>query len=108
MPEIINSKTRKARKEHTCNFCGEKIRVGEAYNWSKLVYDHTLYEWKTHRSCAALAQELDMYHECDDGVTDEDFREFVEIEYSNMSFPNESKPASFSEQLIIVKQKYGL
>ena len=28
MPELISQEERKARKEHTCNYCGEKIEKG--------------------------------------------------------------------------------
>lgn len=63
----------KAKKEHRCNFCGEKIRVGETYCISTHKNDGELYDWRTHKHCSDLAVRLRMYDECIEGVTEDDF-----------------------------------
>lgn len=70
----------KAIKEHICNFCGEKIRVGEIYLKSTHKRDE-LYDWKTHRYCSNLAAKLKMYDYADEGVTHDDFVETISEEF---------------------------
>lgn len=109
----LDSKQRVARKTHKCNFCGDSILKGQKYDWQKLVFDGVLYEWKSHLECSAIACELDMYSQCDDGVTEEDFREFIREEYQNIMsdqhrdiFESEDfKYPTFLEQLELVKSK---
>lgn len=73
--EILDSKTRKARKEHRCDYCGGIIKKGEAYEWSKLIYDGTLYEWKAHKKCSFLSLQLWDYADPDEGMDEELFQD---------------------------------
>jgi len=67
----------KARKEHQCNFCYDKIRVKEPYIRSTHVFDGEIYTWKTHTYCAKLADRLNMYDDCEEGLGGEEFKEYV-------------------------------
>lgn len=79
MPTSLgNPETPIARKEHTCNFCNQKIQKGEKYNRHGLVYDGAAYSWKSHIHCDELASHFKMYDDCwDEGLTGDDFREQV-------------------------------
>lgn len=74
MCEILSESKRKARKPHTCNYCGEVIPKGEIYNHAKLKADD-LYEWKSHERCSFIASELWNYIDPDEGMTESDFQE---------------------------------
>ena len=43
--ETLSDKRVKARKEHTCDFCGKKIVKGEEYRRSTHVYEGQIYDW---------------------------------------------------------------
>lgn len=65
-----------ARKEHGCEFCGEKIAIGQKYVRQTNIYDGTIYDFVTHQECNEVADELRMYDDCDDsGLHGESFRE---------------------------------
>lgn len=74
---IKNHSEVKAIKEHICNFCNDKILIGEIYIKSVHVNDGELYDWKAHWYCNELASKLDMYKDADDGVTDQMFQETI-------------------------------
>lgn len=78
MPDILKELTPIARKEHICMYCGCKIAVGEKYQRDTLIYDGTIYDWVAHTDCHSIASELDMYDWVDDGLSGEDFREYVD------------------------------
>jgi len=93
---VLRSNKPKARKEHTCDLCFEKINKGEVYNNSTVVYGD-IYEWKTHIRCEQIALKLKMYD--DEGLTGEIFHECIEDEYiALISFKN----TDFKEQLNFV------
>jgi len=75
--EILVDTKRKARKPHTCSYCGEAILKGEMYDYSKLKSDYSdgLYEWKSHEKCSFIASELWSYIDPDEGMTEENFRD---------------------------------
>lgn len=75
MPEILQERDRKARRQHTCSYCGEPIAQGEVYEWAKLINDGYIYEWKNHKRCGRIAAELWEYADPDDGMTEDDFSE---------------------------------
>ena len=75
MPEQLQSKKRKARKDHICSYCGEVIKKGTIYDWAKLIYEGSLYEWKNHLECGVIASNLWSYIDPDEGMTEEDFQE---------------------------------
>jgi len=77
METLKYPKETKARKQYSCDFCGERILIGEMYTKSTHVYDGQVYDWKTHNRCAKLATRLNMYEDCYEGVTQDDFMEIV-------------------------------
>ena len=81
MITLSNQKETKARKQHTCDFCGERIPIGSIYLNSTHVYDGAFYDWKTHKYCAELADRMKMYDDCEEGVTMELFMEYVHEEH---------------------------
>jgi len=76
--EVLSTVTRKAKKEHSCDYCGQKISIGETYENQTNVHDG-LYHWKSHLSCVEIARKLKMFENCwyDEGVTAEHFQETV-------------------------------
>lgn len=110
----LDSKQRIAKKRHKCNFCNGIIEIGEKYDWSKNVFDGVIYEWKNHISCGQIASKLNMYDWCDDGVTEEDFRESIQEEYHNimsteyreMYESSDFRIPPFCIQLDFVKRKH--
>ena len=44
MSELLERKQRKARKDHRCDLCGGIIKKGDIYDWSKCVYDGTIFD----------------------------------------------------------------
>lgn len=84
METLTYPKETKARKEHTCDFCSNKIREGEFYIKSTHVYDGQVYDWKTHKHCAEIAHRLKMYDNCDEGVTQDYFMESINCEHNDL------------------------
>lgn len=73
----LETATRKARKDHVCNYCGLKIKAGETYTNQTNIFED-LYHWKSHKSCDDLADELGMFEDVDDeGLTGDGFRDYV-------------------------------
>ncbi len=85
MLETLSTSKPKARKKHTCMWCGGIIEKGEIYDKANLKYDDYLYTWKNHLKCSELCSSLDMCHD-GEGITDDIFMEYVQ-EYirENMS-----------------------
>ena len=96
----------KAMKEHKCNFCLENINVGEIYYSQTNVLDSEIYTWKTHLSCSLIAGKLDMYDYCDEGVTSDDFWDYInEALYSMPQELIPEKPTP-KEKLDLVKNYF--
>lgn len=74
----------KAIKEHKCDFCAEKIRIGETYRKSTHKLDGDIYDWKTHKHCAEIASKLRMYDDADEGVSGDDFQEHISQEFFDL------------------------
>lgn len=72
MNEVLLMSNRKARKEHTCNYCGGVIKENEVYSYTKIKGDY-LYDWKAHLKCEAVASGLWDFIDPDDGMTQDDF-----------------------------------
>lgn len=85
MPTILRETYPTAKKEHGCEFCCEKIAIGQKYVRQTNVYDGVVYDFITHQECKDVAHELKMYNDCDDsGLHDESFREHLdEYVYAN-------------------------
>ena len=59
-----------------CEFCCEKIAIGQKYVRQTNIYDGTIYDFVTHQECNEVAHELNMYDDCDDsGLDGDSFRE---------------------------------
>ena len=52
---LLSSDERKARKQHRCVWCGEKILKGEKYRHEKSVYDDQMQDQKMHMECVKAA-----------------------------------------------------
>ena len=105
--ETISFTTPKARKEHTCDWCNEKIKVGEIYTRAFCKEDD-VYVWKNHIHCEKIAQELKMF---DNGsVSESDVVETIQEEYQRIMSENNNeiyeskdfKYPNFKEQLDFV------
>ena len=64
----LDRKNRKARKTHICDYCGREIKKGETYDWSKNVYDGTIYEWRCHLKCGSVAGDIWDFADPDEGM----------------------------------------
>ena len=52
MPDFYNNPIeRKARVQHTCIYCAEKIEIGETYAYQSGNYDGRWFENKMHVEC---------------------------------------------------------
>ena len=60
-------------------------------------------EFKMHLSCLELANKLNMFKKCDDGLTGDDFIEFVAQEY-----PSSIAGVKFRYVLNYVKEKHNI
>lgn len=91
----------KAIKEHSCNFCAEKITKGEIYIKSTHKYDREVYDWKTHKHCSEIATRLKMYDDADEGVTDEIFQETIHCKHDDLLIDqlpfDKEQPQKFSD-----------
>jgi len=101
--EMINTKIiLKARKKHKCNFCNGIINIGESYEKQVLKYDD-LYIWKSHLRCKEIANKLSMWEFCDEGVNEDDFFEYINLEYIKLQGDKEDYPyPEFQERLEFV------
>lgn len=80
--EVINqSLDIRARKEHTCNFCNQKIRKGELYN-NYFFKDDEPYSWKEHWQCSKLSLKfrIENDYEYHEGMSHDDFIEHVLVD----------------------------
>ena len=101
METLIYQKEVKAIKEHSCNFCGTKINIGEAYMKSTHKHDGDVYDWKTHKYCAEIASRLKMYDDADEGVTMDDFMETIHCKHDDLLIDqlpfDKEQPQKFSD-----------
>lgn len=110
METIAYAREYKAIKEHSCDLCGMRISVGEKYMKSTHKFDGDVYDFKTHMYCDKLANQLKMYDDCDEGLTQAIFEEIVYNTYIDLmikQFPeNEiNKYSDVIQQLRNVKWK---
>lgn len=73
MTKTLQSRIRKARKEHRCDFCNHKIAKGEQYVSQSCVCDGRAYTWKEHLHCRDLASAIWDYVDPDGGMTETEF-----------------------------------
>ena len=101
----VRHKLVKARKEHVCNYCSEKVSVGEHYYNSGHIYEGTAYTWKGHVNCSKLLTELNM--EGDEGVDQDTFVEYVNNAYYDLIKGElvQARVTTFKERLDFVISK---
>lgn len=75
MPEYIDEKIVKARKEHICDYCTEKILSGTKYSDFVGKEDGRLYHFKSHLRCKFIANQLYEYIDPWDGLGHDEFVE---------------------------------
>lgn len=95
----------KARKEHTCSYCGSKIIPGEMYNRSVNINDNYFYEWKSHLNCQKLAHLLYYKWAGEEGMSDDDFNEGVRDMYHNKI---NGKASNIREMVIELENTFKL
>lgn len=80
MPEVLEVKRHKARQEHICDYCDQKITIGETYESQTCVNTDRIYRWKSHLSCLEIVHKLHMFSDFwyDEGLTAENFRDYVD------------------------------
>ena len=76
MYENLGTVTRKARKPHKCDWCGETIEKGEEYEYQKYIWDGSLYDWKSHKACSRVVSAIWDYCDPDEGLTGDEFMEY--------------------------------
>jgi hypothetical protein len=57
---LLTDSAPKARKHHRCDDCGGWIAPGEVYRLSKIQDDGTVYPWRQHLDCFAMAHDVDV------------------------------------------------
>ena len=78
--DSLEEKRVKARKEHTCDWCGSTIKKGEKYKYSKNVQDGDIYSWKECDKCKDYVGEMFAwgYGNGDGRCSQNDFMEFMQ------------------------------
>ncbi len=93
-PKIV-----KARKSHTCSWCGEEIAKNEKYEVSFLKSDG-VYSWKSHLSCRDLTEELDMFYDVGyEGLTADEFSTHIFEWFRENHTAEEYEDVSFKDAL---------
>lgn len=104
MTTISGPNKTKARKKHRCDYCQYPINTGDTYLRSTHTYEGDIYTWKSHILCDEIAQKLNMFDRCDEGLTCDDFYEEIKNEYHNLDHEGDKLPAKaeFKEYLDFV------
>ncbi len=92
----------KARKKHRCDYCQYPINSGDTYLKSSHVYDGDIYTWKSHQNCEKIAVKLNMFEDCYEGLTSDDFQECIINEYDNLDGPKMPRGTEFKHYLDFV------
>lgn len=75
---FISDVYRTARKEHSCNLCGKKIKKGDEYRLSFYSDGGDVYSLREHKSCIDLVSELDAAYLMEAGeYSQDDFDEAI-------------------------------
>lgn len=68
-----------ARKEHTCMWCGCKIKKGEKYERKTIKWDGQVYDWICHLECEELTGILNMFDsDLGDGINKDIFLDYID------------------------------
>lgn len=101
---IESTKKVKARINHACSWCGMAITKGEKYETSLLKNDGDVYRWKSHIRCIKLVSSVNIEYD-GDGITQEDFNEYVLGEYCNIT-GSHNQWINFTDAIDAVCSKY--
>lgn len=94
-----------ARKEHTCDYCGCKICVGERYERATILFEGNIYDWVSHECCSKITHELKMFDGCDDnGLNSEEFRENINEYVSEFHYDDELDDVAADWQKLSYKE----
>lgn len=96
MAQILKTTHPKAKKRHTCMYCGCNIEEGEVYERNTCVYDGQVYDWVSHTDCQAIAEELRMFDDCEECLTGDDFCEYIN-DYVLENYKNNENIINMSE-----------
>jgi hypothetical protein len=95
METILDPNPTKARKTHRCDFCQYLINTGDTYLRSTHVAFGDIYTWKSHQQCDDIAVKLNMFEDCDEGLTSDDFIQYIISEYDNLDGPKMPRGTEF-------------
>lgn len=117
MPTTISQNKVKARIEHRCSWCYQKIQVGEVYDRSFNVFDGDAYTFKNHLFCMEVANRLQMFDDCGyEGLSDTDFQESIYWAYKDTMLEKDKNAFSgtrdempeFIDQFVVVLDAMGI
>lgn len=100
--DTLQQTTPKARKEHRCSYCNGIIPKGDTYNYSTHVYEGEIYAWKSHIKCQKVAEELNMFDDLYEGLTEADFAEYINERFCDLQGDRDLKLTTFQERLAFV------
>lgn len=104
--ETLSTKTHIARKEHRCDWCGQKIEKGEKYEYSFIVDGGDNWTFKNHLSCRELTNKLNMWNDATwgEGVTDDLFCDIINDKYIDITGDgNFEEMENFKDRIELVK-----
>jgi hypothetical protein len=87
---VIWHSLRKARKEHVCIECREKIQVGEKYHNIDLVYEGSFEHYKICHLCYLISKDL-FCHNNPLGYLREFIKEYLDFDYLHVEKKGDEK-----------------
>lgn len=108
--DILSIFTRKARKEHKCNWCSQSIKKGEIYEVQRNLDEGLFYTWKSHLKCSEVFDKLSMgdFHD-GDGVNEIEFmhviNSFLDDNLSIKEFEELKDEELVSKALLIIREE---
>ena len=75
--EMLAQCSRKARKRHSCGFCGRTIEKGERYKEQRCIGDGGPYVFRSHERCQRVSNAIWDYVDPDNGMTQDEFCDAV-------------------------------
>lgn len=100
-PDIV-----RAIKEHKCDYCLLPIVKGKTYIRAVYKYEGSIYAWKSHSHCQNIAHKLNMFRDCEDGVTADDFRETIICQHDQIF--GDATNLSFEDKLQVLLAYHNL
>lgn len=55
MIKVLEERKVRARKEHRCDYCGDRIRTGTPHLYQRSLLDDFFYSWRAHLECDWVA-----------------------------------------------------